>query len=727
MCRTRMFLVVLFLFLVLPLLVRATTITDLLSQISQLTQLVQQLQAQLVALQSNSTSSTVYSTITPTSLQATQNITPPTWCSNPPLFSLNTSSTHVHELQRFLTQTGDFTYGEITSYYGQETRLAVERYQCREMNLCSGSPSNNGYGLAGPGTRRAMCIADVVTTSAPVTVATPILSVWSGTFIRDLSLGMRGDDVLALQQFLADEGYYTGIVGGYFGELTQTAVQAYQRVHGIVSGGTPATTGYGAVGPRTRTHINERRSIEKTDMPVTVSDTPLPDTISESPIDREGTPVSAEGSLTYRWQTSEWSACENGIRTRSVACVASTGDTADDSQCVMVRPSMREPCSLGTTSDEICAAVKGSDINVRWFGAKGNGVSDDTGAIKDAFNCMFTHAGARSNKSGRVYFPAGTYILNEQISKTNIQDNQLHGLQIEGDGRSTTVIHTGSQQGVFNFSFAGNGFTVQMQDFSLVPTKNNAGTAINIEAPDRGITMYSQVILRNMTIGTHDSGFGYFTKGVRLFASKRSFLQDVTILGGSGANRFNMEDCVQFHEGYGPMVINMTCRNATYGVAMTSDKLGGEAGPEGGTILSSSLEDVTYGWYIRTHSIEPGATLSNTTIKATEAGVLVEGHKVVTIERNTFGMSSYHTGGTYTDLSLEGFQESQIFENVFRGVASNRTHVRLADLPVLMANGNRRTFNSTSNMIYDNDFLSGAVSVIEEGQSLGQNSTRDNY
>ena len=71
---------------------------------------------------------------------------------------------------------------------------------------------------------------------------------------RGLGVGSEGADVTALQQYLASvPGIYPeGIVSGYFGTLTQAAVQRWQASRGIVSSGTPSTTGYGAVGPRTR-------------------------------------------------------------------------------------------------------------------------------------------------------------------------------------------------------------------------------------------------------------------------------------------------------------------------------------------------------------------------------------------------------------------------------------------------------------------------------------------
>ena len=66
---------------------------------------------------------------------------------------LGLSGNDVTELQRFLKETGDFTYPELTGYFGPATEQAVQRFQCREMKICSGSPESNGYGVVGPQTR----------------------------------------------------------------------------------------------------------------------------------------------------------------------------------------------------------------------------------------------------------------------------------------------------------------------------------------------------------------------------------------------------------------------------------------------------------------------------------------------------------------------------------------------------------------------------------------------
>jgi peptidoglycan hydrolase-like protein with peptidoglycan-binding domain len=75
--------------------------------------------------------------------------------------------------------------------------------------------------------------------------------------VRALRPGISGPDVAALQTFLAADRalYPEGTVSGYYGGLTQKAVQALQLRHGLVTSGTPDTTGYGAVGPATRSLI----------------------------------------------------------------------------------------------------------------------------------------------------------------------------------------------------------------------------------------------------------------------------------------------------------------------------------------------------------------------------------------------------------------------------------------------------------------------------------------
>lgn len=83
-------------------------------------------------------------------------------------------------------------------------------------------------------------------------------SIASAAITSQLDLGDRGAEVTELQTYLATNAtiYPSGLVTGYFGPLTQAGVERFQTAQGIVTSGTPASTGYGRVGPTTMARIN---------------------------------------------------------------------------------------------------------------------------------------------------------------------------------------------------------------------------------------------------------------------------------------------------------------------------------------------------------------------------------------------------------------------------------------------------------------------------------------
>lgn len=84
-------------------------------------------------------------------------------------------------------------------------------------------------------------------------------------FLRTLRSGTVGTDVKTLQRLLNKVGIIIAQSGDgspgreteRFGALTEKAVQKFQMKYGIVSSGTPSTTGYGAFGAKTRAKLLE--------------------------------------------------------------------------------------------------------------------------------------------------------------------------------------------------------------------------------------------------------------------------------------------------------------------------------------------------------------------------------------------------------------------------------------------------------------------------------------
>jgi peptidoglycan hydrolase-like protein with peptidoglycan-binding domain len=75
------------------------------------------------------------------------------------------------------------------------------------------------------------------------------------TLYRQLEIGMRGNDVGSLQTFLAQDNtiYPQGLVTGYFGGLTKSAVSNFQVRNGL--------PGVGRVGPATLPVINAQMAL----------------------------------------------------------------------------------------------------------------------------------------------------------------------------------------------------------------------------------------------------------------------------------------------------------------------------------------------------------------------------------------------------------------------------------------------------------------------------------
>jgi peptidoglycan hydrolase-like protein with peptidoglycan-binding domain len=68
------------------------------------------------------------------------------------------------------------------------------------------------------------------------------------TLSRNLSLGMKGDDVTALQQYLITTGILKASATGYFGPATRSAVRIFQKQNKLAQ--------VGNVGPATRGVLN---------------------------------------------------------------------------------------------------------------------------------------------------------------------------------------------------------------------------------------------------------------------------------------------------------------------------------------------------------------------------------------------------------------------------------------------------------------------------------------
>lgn len=70
---------------------------------------------------------------------------------------------------------------------------------------------------------------------------------------------------------------------------------------------------------------------------------------------------------------------------------------------------IKQPAGV-TAVDKLNNEFSQRGANVKWYGAKGDGVTDDTQAFKDAF--------ADTNSNNKVYVPAGEYVITDKVNVT---------------------------------------------------------------------------------------------------------------------------------------------------------------------------------------------------------------------------------------------------------------------------------------------------------------------
>ncbi|MFN9108497.1 MAG: glycosyl hydrolase family 28-related protein [Bacteroidota bacterium] len=75
-------------------------------------------------------------------------------------------------------------------------------------------------------------------------------------------------------------------------------------------------------------------------------------------------------------------------------------------------------------------------INGKWFGAVGDGITDDTFAVQSAVDFALRY------RVGSILYPAGEYIITQTIQINLSYANQLNPI-IKGVGKNATIFKSG--------------------------------------------------------------------------------------------------------------------------------------------------------------------------------------------------------------------------------------------------------------------------------------------
>lgn len=167
-------------------------------------------------------------------------------------------------------------------------------------------------------------------------------------------------------------------------------------------------------------------------------------------------------------------------------------------------------------------------INVRTFGATGDGTTNDAPAIRSAMSALTTLGG------GSLYFPRGTYLLSTRDSGGHQFIPLTSNLHIYGDGMGATTLKVAN-------NLAHNWGVFSQYD----------------DTPDE----LTDITIRDLTIdcnGTNnlmsDGDSLYYDSGIELSACDRVFIQRVHIHDCAGRNASHFSR---------PSIAGRTCHNVT--------------------------------------------------------------------------------------------------------------------------------------------------------------------
>jgi len=133
----------------------------------------------------------------------------------------------------------------------------------------------------------------------------------------------------------------------------------------------------------------------------------------------------------------------------------------------------------------VASQLVGLEVNVKQFGAKGDGHTNDTKAIFNAFKSI-----SKAKTKGTVFFPAGDYLVNTTITVPT-------GVSITGDNRDLTTIKRIDSKNSAIFNLKGNQI---IKDIAFRSRINLYPTGDDVTITDCKLTGTSQGIQNASTI-----------------------------------------------------------------------------------------------------------------------------------------------------------------------------------------------------------------------------------
>lgn len=176
-------------------------------------------------------------------------------------------------------------------------------------------------------------------------------------------------------------------------------------------------------------------------------------------------------------------------------------------------------------------------LNVKDFGAEGDGVTDDTAAIQALLN-------AHPNGQRIIYLPNGTYLVSGTITWPA-------GTPGKGNEYKNTILQGQSERGV----------TLKLKDNAAEFTIAAKPKPVIFTGPAPAQRFGNSI--RNLTVDTGNGNLGAI--GIQFNANNQGSVRQVTIQSGDGAGINGLD--LNFADEIGPLLVkNLTVKGFQYGI-----------------------------------------------------------------------------------------------------------------------------------------------------------------
>jgi hypothetical protein len=162
----------------------------------------------------------------------------------------------------------------------------------------------------------------------------------------------------------------------------------------------------------------------------------------------------------------------------------------------------------GAVSRLLVTKFEEVQISVKDFGAKGDGLTDDTSAIQAAVNRVIAIGG------GKVYLPPGAYVISSAIS---IAPVSITAISFNGAAKNATSLRQTSTS-ANGITASGQVSFFNLSDISILANTSSSGTAVAVAG---------QVNISNLNVSGFNNGISGLSGGT--FTAGGSLLSNIAI------------------------------------------------------------------------------------------------------------------------------------------------------------------------------------------------------